>query len=85
VREADGALRFRTPAGRPIPEAPAPPAVPADAAAALVAAHRGQGLAIEARTAGPEWHGERLDLGWAIGVLHPAANPGAYPPAGRSP
>jgi hypothetical protein len=85
VREADGALRFSTPAGRPIPEAPAPPAVPADPAAALVAAHRGQGLAIDAWTAGPAWHGERLDLGWAIDVLHPAANRGAYPPAGRSP
>jgi hypothetical protein len=85
VRAADGALRFSTPAGRPIPEAPAPPAVPADPAAALVAAHRARGLAIHAWTAGAEWPGERLDLGWAIGVLHPAANPGSYRPAGHSP
>jgi 5-methylcytosine-specific restriction endonuclease McrA len=85
VREADGALRFSTPAGRPIPEAPAPPALPVDPAAALVAAHRAQGLAIHPWTAGPEWHGERLDLDWAISVLHPAANPGAYRPAGHSP
>ncbi len=26
-------------------------------------------------TACPEWHGERLDLGWALDVLHPLANP----------
>jgi len=23
----------------------------------------------------PGWLGERLDVGWAIGVLHPLANP----------
>jgi hypothetical protein len=85
VREADGALRFSTPAGRPIPEGPAPPAVPADPTAALVAADRARGLAIGARTGWPSWLGERLDLGWAIDVLHPAANPGAYRPAGESP
>jgi 5-methylcytosine-specific restriction endonuclease McrA len=78
VRLANGALRFHTQAGRPLPEAPAPPAVPANPAAALLAAHRAQGLAIDAWTACPDWHGERLDLGWALDVLHPAANPGAY-------
>jgi hypothetical protein len=85
VREADGALRFSTPKGRPIPEAPVPPALPAHPAAALVATHRAQGLAVDAWTACPEWYGERLDLGWAISALHPAANPGAYRPAGQSP
>jgi hypothetical protein len=45
---------------------------------ALVAANRAHGLAIDARTSLPSWCGERLDLGWAIGVLHPAANPAAY-------
>jgi hypothetical protein len=78
-------LRFSTPGGRPIPEVPAPPAVPPDATQALVAVHRAQGLAIGARTGCPSWGGERLDLGWAIGVLHPAANPAASRPAGRSP
>jgi hypothetical protein len=85
LRAADGALRFSTPAGRPIPETPPPSAVPADPVAALVAAHRARGLAIDAWRALPEWDGERLDLGWAIDVLHPAANPAAYEPAGHSP
>jgi hypothetical protein len=85
VREADGSLRFSTPAGRAIPDAPAPPAVPRDPTGALVAAHRAQGLAIDARTGWPGWLGERLDLGWALDVLHPAANPGAYRPGGPSP
>ncbi|MBI2468149.1 MAG: hypothetical protein HYV62_10090 [Candidatus Rokubacteria bacterium] len=84
-RDADGTLRFRTPSGRPLPEVPAPPAVPRDAAPALVAAHRARGLAIDARTGCPSWLGERLDLDWAIGVLHPAAQPTASRPTGRSP
>jgi len=84
-RDADGTLRFRTPSGRPMPDVPAPPAVPRDAAQALVVAHRGRGLAIDARTGCPSWLGERLDLAWAIGVLHPAAQSVASWPAGRSP
>jgi hypothetical protein len=31
------------------------------------------GLRLHARTACPGWLGERLDLAWAIGVLHPLA------------
>jgi hypothetical protein len=84
-RDASGALRFSTPGGRPIPDVPAPPAVPPDPMQALVAAHRARGLAIHARTGCPSWLGERLDLGWAIGVLHPAANPPASRPGGPAP
>ncbi len=83
--DADGTLSFSTPGGRQIPEVPTPPAVPSDATRALVAAHRARGLAIDAPTGCPSWLGERLDLGWAIGVLHPAAQPVAPRPAGRSP
>ncbi len=63
ARDADGTLHFSTPGGRPIPEVPAPAAVPPDATRALVAAHRARGLAIDARTGCPSWLGERLDLG----------------------
>jgi len=73
ARDADGALRFSRPDGRPIPEVPEPPGVPRDAARALVLAHRARGLTIDARTGCPTWLGERLDLAWAIAVLHPAA------------
>jgi len=31
------------------------------------------GLKINARTATPGWQGERLDVGYAISVLHPRA------------
>jgi len=58
--------------------------VPSDPTQALVAAHQARGLAIDARTGCPSWLGERLDLAWAIGVLHPAANPVAPRPAGTS-
>jgi hypothetical protein len=84
-RDADGRLRFSTPRGRPIPEVPTLPAVPAAPAPALVATNRGLGLVIDARTGLPSWCGERLDLGWAISVLHPAANPAAYRPASDAP
>jgi hypothetical protein len=30
-------------------------------------------LGLHARTACPGWHGERLDVGYAIDVLHPRA------------
>jgi uncharacterized protein DUF222/HNH endonuclease len=84
-RDAGGTLCFRTPGGRPIPDVPAPPPVPPDPTRALVAAHRARGLAIDARTGCPGWLGERLDLAWAIGVLHPAANPAAPRPVGLAP
>jgi 5-methylcytosine-specific restriction endonuclease McrA len=72
-RLADGALHFRRPDGRVLPDVPAPATVPADPVAELRARHEAQGLRLHARTACPEWLGERLDVGWAIDVLHPLA------------
>src|SRR5881409_3995953 len=68
-----GAFQFRRPDGRLLPEVPPPSAVPADPVQALRARHEGQGLRLHARTACPGWLGERLDVGWAIDVLHPLA------------
>jgi hypothetical protein len=68
-----GALQFRRPDGRLLPEAPAPPSLPTDPAEALRAEHAAQGLRLHARTGLAGWLGERLDLGWAIDVLHPLA------------
>jgi hypothetical protein len=73
ARGPDGVLRFHRPDGRPLPEVPPPAAVPTDPIAVLRACHDSQGLRLTARTACPSWLGERLDVGWAIDVLHPRA------------
>jgi Domain of unknown function (DUF222)/HNH endonuclease len=83
-RGSDGALRFRRPNGHPLPEVPAPAAVPADPVEALRVDHDAQGLRIDARTACAGWLGERLDVTWAIDVLHPLAQ-GARPMTPPSP
>jgi len=72
-RLPDGALRFRRPSGLVIPEVPPPAAVPADPVLALRAQHEADGVHLHAWTAYPGWLGERLDVGWAIAVLHPLA------------
>jgi 5-methylcytosine-specific restriction endonuclease McrA len=72
-RMPDGALQFRRPDGRPLPEVPPPATVPADPVGALRARHAAEGLRLHARTGCPGWLGERLDVGWALDVLHPLA------------
>jgi 5-methylcytosine-specific restriction endonuclease McrA len=72
-RGPDGTLQFRRPDGRPLPDVPAPAAVPADPAGAIRAQNVAQGLNLHARTGLAQWFGERLDVGWAIDVLHPRA------------
>ena len=74
-RQADGELRFLRPDGRPLPHVPPLLAVPSDPVDALRAAHDAQGLHLHARTAMPSWPGDRLDVGYAIDVLHPLARP----------
>src|SRR5947208_11325050 len=75
--QPDGALWFRRPDGRLLPDVPPPVALPADPVAALRAWHESLGLRLHARTACPRWLGERLDVVWAIDVLHPLAARGA--------
>jgi uncharacterized protein DUF222/HNH endonuclease len=72
-REAGGELRFRQPDGRLLPDVPRPPEVPADPGAVLRAQNEANGLTLHARTAMPLWLGERLNVGYAIDVLHPLA------------
>jgi hypothetical protein len=72
-RLPDGELRFRRPDGRLLPEVPSLPAVRGDAVQVLRARHDADGIVLHARTATPGWLGERLDVGWAIDVLHPLA------------
>ena len=73
VRRPDGELRFRRPEGQLLPEVPPPAAVPPDVVHALRARDKAHGLPLHARTALPGWLGERLDVAWAIDVLHPSA------------
>ncbi len=73
ARGPDGALRFRRPDGRLLPEVPQAGVVRGDAVKILRARHDGLGLRVHARTACPGWLGEHLDVGWAIDVLHPRA------------
>jgi hypothetical protein len=73
ARGPDGALRFRRPDGRPLPEVPPAPVVSGDPVSALRASHEALGLRLHARTACPGWLGEPLDVSWAIDVLHPRA------------
>jgi len=68
-----GALRFRRPDGRLLPEVPPAAVVRGDAVAMLQSRHDALGLRLDARTACPGWLGEPLDVGWAIDVLHPRA------------
>ena len=66
---ASGEAQFRWPDGRPLPAVPraaqwtGPPLAPTDARL------DDAGIAIGPDTATPDWHGERLDLVYAIDVL----------------
>jgi 5-methylcytosine-specific restriction endonuclease McrA len=69
----DGALRFRRPDGRLLLDVPSSPNVPSDPIKILRARNEANGLRLDARTTMPSWLGERLNVGWAIGVLHPGS------------
>jgi hypothetical protein len=81
-RLVDGALRFRRPDGRPLPDVPLPPALPRDPVQALRERNEAAGLHLHARTTCPGWLWERLDVSWAIDVLHPRALPPPDPASG---
>ncbi|HSL50438.1 MAG TPA: DUF222 domain-containing protein [Candidatus Deferrimicrobiaceae bacterium] len=73
ARLPDETLQFRRPDGRVLPDVPPPAALPADPEGAIRTQHAAQGLRLHARTGLSRWLGERLDVGWAISVLHPLA------------
>src|SRR5437660_368462 len=73
-RQPDGELRFRRPDGRLLPEVPRAPEVSGDPVKVLLARHDAEGLVIQARITTPGWMGERLDVGYAIDVLHLRCN-----------
>jgi Domain of unknown function (DUF222)/HNH endonuclease len=72
-RQPDGELQFRRPNGWIIPEVPRSADLPADPVAVIRGRHEETGVALHARSTMPLWQGERLDVGYAIDVLHPLA------------
>ncbi len=72
-RGPDGELRFRRPDGRPIHDVPPSPPVPEDPVKDFRAQREEQGLQVDVHSPKPGWFGERLDVGYAIDVLHPLA------------
>jgi len=76
-RQPDGQLRFRRPDGQLLPEVPRSPEVAGDPVQAVRARNEAEGLVLHARTAMPGWMGERLNVAWAIDVLHPLAAGGS--------
>ena len=69
----DGTLQFRRPDGRFLPEAPRAPILPSNPVRHLRVQHEALGLKLHAQTTRPGWLGERLDVGYAIDVLHQLA------------
>jgi 5-methylcytosine-specific restriction endonuclease McrA len=72
-RQPDGELRFRRPDGRVVPDVPCSPQAPPDPANVVRMLNDEAGIVVGPRTATPTWQGERLDVGYAIDVLHPLA------------
>ncbi|PYM21485.1 MAG: hypothetical protein DMD78_17400, partial [Candidatus Rokuibacteriota bacterium] len=68
-RLANGELEFRRPNGWLIPDAPAMPG--SDGEATLRA--QNAAVQLDAQTLRPSWGGERLNVAYAIDVLHPRA------------
>jgi 5-methylcytosine-specific restriction endonuclease McrA len=73
-RRADGELCFRRPNGDVLPHVPPPMHVPGQLSEVMRAQHRANGLEIHARTGMPT-DGGRMNLAYAIDVLHPLGNP----------
>jgi hypothetical protein len=74
-RRTNGELRFRHPHGHAIPDIPSRVEVQDDPVEAIRSWNEADGLELDAHTATPLWHGERLDVAYALDVLHPLAEP----------
>src|SRR5262249_53738137 len=86
-RHADGGLCFRRPDGRVLADVPAPVAVGANGVGGGGAQKDAGGVHIQTPPAARGWLGERLDVGWAISVLHPraTADPSSPPASSTCP
>ena len=68
-----GELEFRDPRGRLVPHVPPSPVLRSDSEQLIRAENAAAGVHVGAHTLTPNWGGERLNLGWAIDVMHPRA------------
>ena len=75
-RKADGELRFRHPFGHAIPHVPLGITVPGDPVEAIRASNEAEGVELDPHSATSGWLGERLDIGYALDMLHPRAGNG---------
>src|SRR5436309_8866256 len=85
ARQPDGELEFRRPDGRILPGVPPHSEVPDDPVGVLQGRHEAEGLIVHAHTATPGWLGERLDVAYALDVLHPLACRASSPVSPESP
>jgi hypothetical protein len=81
-RDVDGALLFRRPDGHALPDVPDSPELPWAPMDMLRDMNIARGLSLNSQTITPGWLGERLDVGWAIDVLHPLAVASTVAPRG---
>ncbi|MBM4440361.1 MAG: DUF222 domain-containing protein [Candidatus Rokubacteria bacterium] len=72
-RTSDESLAFRLPDGRPFPDVPDPPTMERDPFEIVAAQNTALGVRVGPHTMTPIWDGTRLDVGYAIAVLHPGA------------
>ncbi len=69
----DGDVRFTHPGGWPLVPAPTAPGWTGAALAPTDARLKADGIHIDRNSVTPGWHGEKLNLPWAIAVLHPGS------------
>ena len=67
--DATGDVQFVRPDGRPFPAAPPPPLWIGAPLAPVTAKLDQDDISIDPHTATPAWRGERVDVGWAVGLL----------------
>ena len=72
-RLENGDLEFRDMYGRVLAQVPQAPQLVGDSEEALRAANSAAGINVGPTTLRPRWDGTRLDLHYAIDVMHPRA------------
>jgi uncharacterized protein DUF222/HNH endonuclease len=72
-RQPDGELEFRDRYGRVLPRVTPAPELNGNSEETLRAANAAAGVNPDSTTLRPNWDGTRLNLGWAIDVMHPRA------------